>query len=436
MTRRELALLAAAALLSFAVALAYVLATRHLPLAGDELEYDLEGTLIAKGHWFWTTTPYGILHAGAWKAPGYPAWVGVWYAILGGGSHPLAVRLAQTPLAPLTVALAWLLARRLFGARVAAATALVVALYPLAWQYLGLLYPEALATPLYLWLCVLLFTDRAGFEGPPRVRRAVGFGLLLGLTLLVRPACVYLLLPALVVWWMRGGWRRGIGLTIAAIAAAALVVAPWTVRNAVVLHGFVPVSLESAAAYGTFNSQSAADAQFPYAWQPDPRPDSDLFDRRHPLPDVTLYSRLEQRALDYVRAHPASVPKAFFWNGITRLWDLRSRSKSLVEVPFEGRSRTVTEIGLDAYDVLAVLALVGLWRARARRWLLAGMLAMALGASIVYTTDAGTRYRAPIEPLIAMLACVGVLGAGRVPVSAVFETAGRRGRVTAGSAAG
>jgi 4-amino-4-deoxy-L-arabinose transferase-like glycosyltransferase len=405
-SRQELLLLAAAATLGFVITLVYVIATRHLPLAGDEIEYNLEGTLISHGHWFWTTSPYGILHDGAWKAPGYPAWVGIWYSILGGGAHPFAVRLVQTPLAPITVVLAWVLTRRLFGPRVATVTAFVVALYPMAWQYLGLLYPEALAIPLYLGLCIVLLTR------PPTLRRAIGFGLLLGVTLLVRPSCVYVFLPTLVVWSIMAGWRRGIGLTVVAILASAVVIAPWTIRNAIVLHGFVPISLESAAAYGTFNSQSASNSQFPYAWEPDPKPDAYLFNPHHPLPDATLNSRLERAALDYIKAHPSSVPKAFFWNGIVRFWDLRSHSKSLVEVPFEGRSRVVSQIALWAYDVLAVLAVVGLWRARRKRWLVAGLLAMALGASIVFTTDSGTRYRAPMEPLIAMLACVGVLGAG------------------------
>ncbi|MGI8505749.1 MAG: hypothetical protein ACR2MK_02900, partial [Solirubrobacteraceae bacterium] len=94
--------------------------------------------------------------------------------------------------------------------------------------------------------------------------------------------------------------------------------------------------------------------------------------------------------------------------------DIRRRSRSLTEVRFEGRSRLVTNLGLDAYWVLLPLALIGLWRTRRRRMLVLGVLAMALGASIVFTTDSGTRYRVPLEPLIAVLACAGALGAQRL----------------------
>jgi hypothetical protein len=169
--------------------------------------------------------------------------------------------------------------------------------------------------------------------------------------------------------------------------------------------------------YGTFNSTSANDPVFPYAWRDDPPNVRRLLDPRHPLPDVTLRSRLIHAGVSYISAHPASVFEAFFWNGLSRLWDIRRRSRSLAEVPFEGRSRLVTNLGLDVYDVLLPLALVGLWRLRRRRALVWGVLALALAASVVFTVDSGTRYRAPLEPLIVVLACVGVLGAaGSGPV--------------------
>jgi 4-amino-4-deoxy-L-arabinose transferase-like glycosyltransferase len=400
--RRELVLLAVAITLGLAVRVIYVIATRHYPLAGDAPEYDAEGVLIAHGHWFYTRLPYGILHAGAWKAPGYPAWVGLWYTLL--GHHPTAVRFVQVPLGAVTIALTWVLARRLFGSRVALVAAFVVAVYPLAWQYEELLYPESLATPLTLGVLILMLT------GPLSVRRAIGLGLLTGITLYVRPTTEFVFLGVLVAWSLRAGWRRGFGLTAVAVVASVLVVAPWTIRNAIVMHGFVPISMQDAAIYGTFNPTSANNSAYPYAWEREPPNVANLFNPRHPLSDVTLRSKLIHTGLSYISAHPLSLPEAFFWNGLSRLWDIRRRSHSLAEVPFEGRSRLVTNLGLDIYDVLLPLALIGLWRARRRRWLTWGVLALALGASVVFTVDSGTRYRAPLEPLIVVLACAGALG--------------------------
>jgi 4-amino-4-deoxy-L-arabinose transferase-like glycosyltransferase len=405
--RRELQLLAAAVALGVAIRLIYAFATRHYPLAGDEPEYDAEGLLIAHGHLFWTRLPYGILHAGAWKAPGYPTWVGLWYALA--GHHPFAVRLAQIPLGAATIGLSWVLARRLFSARTATAAAFLVAVYPLAFQYEELLYSEALATPLTVAILIVIFTTT------PSTTRALTCGLLTGVLLLIRPSSAFLMLGALVAWMIVSGPRRGIALTALATLTAVLVVAPWTIRNAVVLHGFLPVAVDDAALYGTFNAQAAHDPVWPYAWRPDPPSVQRIFDPHHPLGDIELHTQLMDSATAYIATHPESVPEAFFWNGLSRLWDIRHRARSLAEVPFEGRSRLVTNIGLDIYDVLLPLALIGLWRARRRRALVFGILAIALGAAIVFTGDSGTRYRATLEPLVAVLACAGVLGGRRVP---------------------
>jgi 4-amino-4-deoxy-L-arabinose transferase-like glycosyltransferase len=313
-----------------------------------------------------------------------------------------------------------MLARRLFGPRVAIAAAFAVALYPLAWQYDGLLYPESLATPLTVLLLIVILT------GAATPRRAVLFGVLLGVALLLRPTSEFLVLGALVAWSLTMGWRRGVVLTVVSVVVAALVLAPWTIRNAIVMHGFVPISMQDSALYGTFNSTAAHDPVFPYAWRADPPNVAPLFNPHHPLSDVKLRSKLIHSATSYISAHPGSVLAAFFWNGLSRLWDIRHRSRSLFEVPYEGRSRLVSNLGLDAYLVLLPLALIGLWRARRRRALVLGVLALALGASIVFTVDSGTRYRAPLEPLIAVLACAGVLGArapGGVPAAARGDAA-------------
>jgi hypothetical protein len=74
------------------------------------------------------------------------------------------------------------------------------------------------------------------------------------------------------------------------------------------------------------------------------------------------------------------------------------------EVPFEGRDETVTGIGLAIYYPLLVAALVGLWRHRSRREVVIPVVALALVASIMFISASGTRYRAPLEPLIAILA--------------------------------
>lgn len=396
-SRRELRLLLAAMALGLAIRVAFVLLTREYTLGPDEIEYVAEGRFIEAGQWFWTTVPYGNPHAGFWKAPGYPAFVGVIFSTLGIGVTRLL--LVQTLLGPLTIFLTWVLARRLFVSKpnVALGAALIFAVYPNAWQWETRVTAEALATPLTALALILVLAR------PPTARRAAVIGIVVGLGLLVRPTAFLLLAGVVAAYVVSAGWRRGGVLAAVSLAAAILVVAPWTIRNYNLTGGeVVPISVQDAAAYGTFNDDAANDADYPWAWRPRTTRDQDIL--TEPRSDADFRSALIGRAREYVLDNPASIPQAFFWNGLIRTWDLRSPSKVLFEAPFEGRSKPVAAVGLALYWVLIALAITTLWRQRARRELWAPVLALALATSIVFTVAAATRYRAPLEPLIVVLA--------------------------------
>lgn len=396
---RELLAVTAIAALGFAIRLAFVLLTQDHTLAGDEVEYDIQGEFIADGRWFWSTTPFGEPHPSMWKAPGYPLFVGGVYALL--GADPDRVLLVQALIGPLTIVLTWLLARRLFGPPIALAAAAVVAIHPFAWQFDVRLFAESLVTPLTL-VILLLFLER-----PATVRRAAGIGALTGVMILIRPSAVYLLPGVAVAWAIAGGFRRGAGLAAVTLAVACLVVVPWTVRNYELSGAFVPISVQDAALYGVFNDDAANDPVYPWGWRAFTTRDRDILERARGS-EVELRRILRSRSFDYIKAHPDSVPKAFFWNGLSRFWDVRRPARILHEVSFTGRSRTLTAIGIGVHYVLLPLALLGLWLARRRPALVLPLAAIALSASIVFTADATTRYRAPFEPVIAILAAFAV----------------------------
>jgi 4-amino-4-deoxy-L-arabinose transferase-like glycosyltransferase len=323
-------------------------------------------------------------------------WVGLWYVLLGPSATNVAVVQAIL-IAPLGVIGTWLLGRRLFGPAVGVGAAAIVAVLPLVWEFYGLLYPETMAVPLAL-LLYYLFLER-----PPTARLAVAVGAVVGISMLVRPTSGLFFAGILAAWVIASGWKRGIGMTALAGAIAVLVIAPWTIRNYVVADDFIPISLQDIAAYGTFNDEAASDPVHPWAWRPILNEPPAVL-AGPPVDDATLRDGLQEYAFDYIREHPTSVAKAFFWNGLVRTWDVRRPARSIDEAPFEGRSRTLAAIGLGMYWVMLGLTLVGLWRIRRRTSLVVPLLAMALAASIVFTVGAATRYRAPFEPLFAILA--------------------------------
>ena len=393
--RRELQLLALLVVIGLVLRVVYVLLTKDHSLGVDEADYDEAGRFATDGRWFWFTPPYGVPHASMWKAPVYPAWIGIVYTVTGGGAGTLV--LLQTLLGPLVIVLTWLLARRLFGSRAALAAAALAAVYPHMWQWEATLHPEALALPLSL----LFYLAVLGRQPTPR--RVFTAGVLLGVLLLVRPTSgVIVALPA-VAWWITAGFRRGVGATAVTACVGVLVVAPWTVHNLIVHDAFVPISVQDAAVSGTFNDDAANDGDHPWAWRVYVARDRDIF--RKPRPEATFRRQLQRRAIDYVLDHPTSVPKAFFWNGVLRTWDLTTPSEVLDQTRYDGRVRWVEGVALAMYWPLLVLALIGLWRQRHRRELVWPVMGLALLSSVVFTIAAASRYRVPLEPLVVIFAC-------------------------------
>lgn len=379
---------------SVAAVLMYVIATRSHALAGDEHFYDETARFWADGHFWWGSAPFGEAHPTAWKPPLYPALVGTLYAIL--GDSPVRAEYAQALLAPVTVVLTWALTRRLFGGPAAVVAAWLVALFPLVFEYYGLLFPEALAIPLTV-LALHLFLEREATAG-----RAAAVGAVIGLGLLVRPTSAFLFAGVLASFLLAAGWWRGLKLTAGAVVVAALFVAPWTLRNYLEFDGFVPISVQDGAVYGTFNAEAAREE---YRWRAFLSDPPDVLAERDPdTTDAELRSGLQSFAFDYIEDHPESLYEAFYWNGLVRFWDARNPNEAVDEVAFQGRSRTVRWIGLGMYYLLVPFALFGLWRLRRRPRVLVPVLATVLAASVMFTVIAGTRYRAPLEPLIVVLA--------------------------------
>jgi 4-amino-4-deoxy-L-arabinose transferase-like glycosyltransferase len=392
--RSERRLLLAAVALGLLVRLGYAQATHDHALAGDQLEYHAQGVFFHDGHPWWSRTPFGIPHPSLWKAPLYPLWVGALYSV--GGIHPGLVKAAQVLFGAVVIVLTWLLARRLFGPRAAIAAAFLVAVYPMAFQFEELLYSEAIATPLLLVVLLLAWTRT------PTPRRAGLTGVALGVAMLSRPSFGTLGAAILVAWVAAAGWRRGIALTAVAGLVAALVIAPWTIRNHHVDGGFVLISIQDAALYGVFNDEAAHDHEHPWAWRALPRGYRQIVSK--PTSDHAFGARLRTLARDYIADHPASVIKAFYWNGIVRTFDVRTPAAAQYEARFEGRIGWFSKLGAWCYVLVALAALAGLWRHRARRGLVLAVAALLLATAIAYTGDGGTRYRAPLEPLLAVLA--------------------------------
>lgn len=175
-------------------------------------------------------------------SPGLPLFAAGVYELTG-GAHPALVRILLALLGAATVPLAYSLGRRLAGPIAGLIGAGAVAIYPALLEYQGFLLTEPLAAFL---LCAALVAFFRATDRPTSLWSWAGAGALFGTLALVRPEylIVALLLP--LAWLAREARRRALRPAAPAAAvcvlATALTIAPWTVRNAVVLDRFVPIS--------------------------------------------------------------------------------------------------------------------------------------------------------------------------------------------------
>ena len=189
---------------------------------------------------------------------GYSGFLGVLYRIFGSGPHVATV--ANALVGALLVAVVHRLARYATGTWRARIAALITAASPGLIVYSALLMTEPLAafgTILAAWLFVRRDETASPAPGPLAwiarpIPGAIAAGVILGLTILVRPQSL-LCAPALAFLALRpgagGAWWPGLrsaGKALLpagiALAAALAVVAPWTVRNCRVMDGCALVS--------------------------------------------------------------------------------------------------------------------------------------------------------------------------------------------------
>ena len=167
----------------------------------------------------------------AFRAPGYPAFLAI-FGGGGGGTSRVLVLVAQTAVVGASVFLAGLWARRLLGPELALAAAGVYAIDPYSKRYAAIVLSEALSG--FLLMLVVYALVRAWEERS--VRWWAGCGVGAGVLVLVRPVFT-LLLPVVLgaALLQRAAGRIRARDAAAFTACAALLIAPWLVRNTLVV---------------------------------------------------------------------------------------------------------------------------------------------------------------------------------------------------------
>ena len=200
------------------------------------------------------------------------------------------------------------------------------------------------------------------------------------------------------------------------VAAAVIVIVPWTIRNAVSLHSFIPISDETGITLvGTYNATSAADHQVPYKWRifaaipSDRRLAADVARVSEPALDA----RLRDQAFAYIGDHPLAPLEVAFHNTL-RLFELEGSFAWRASAAAIGLNTGTARIGVYSFWLLCLLALLGAFTAAARsapRWV--WLVPLLLALSVVLVNVETPRFRAPVDPFLVLLAACALVSWSR-----------------------
>jgi hypothetical protein len=311
-----------------------------------------------------------------------------------------------------SVALVYAITRRLLDGR--EVPALVAAIAVAAWPNLVLNTAVALTESLFIALLLgsvaIVVAGPWDGDGPPR-RNLVGAGVLFGASVLVRPVSLPMLGGLLVAWLVaRAGWRRAIVRTAAVALAAAAVVLPWMIRNAIVVDAVVLSTntgdnlCMSRRVGGTGAFEFPNLRCFPEAFNEIPRPESEVRRDDHGT----------ELAVEFIREHPAEEVRLWgrrLWHALHVDDDGVAAAESYGDDPFLGeRRRDLLQAAANGwYYVVGGAGAAGLVVLATRRRPAGVFVALATPALLVSVVAffGDPRFKQPVLPFLAI--GVGVL---------------------------
>ena len=390
----------------------------------DGAVYEERAAGIAAGDWL---GPADFVHA-----PLYAYVLGAVRRLAGGG--PWAPRCLQVVLGAASCVLLISACRRFFDARAAVIAGILLAIYPPAIFFDGLIQKTSLAS----FLDVLLLWSMAICKGRADWRRWCLSGAVLGLLILTRQNALALV-PLLIAWlWFTARPApapRRLLLIAASMIALLIVLSPWALRNRIVTGELVLTTPNLGQNFAMGNNPKATGTYLPFKrgrstgeheqeeWT---RAAEKASGRSLSPREVSAYYL--HAAMDYVKADPGA------WLYLTAKKCLMTWNAYEAPDTEDYYLYKQDSLLLRAGDyflhfgVLCPLAVAGIWltvRRFRELWLFYAWLLVTTVSVAAFVVFA--RYRMPLVPVLAMFA-------GTALIEAVLLLRGRQLRALAGPA--
>ena len=387
-------------------------------LALDRDLYLELGRNVADGEGF-TLLRSAIFTPTAYRPPLYPLFLSMIFRF-GGGLWTVAV--IQVGLSAATVWLTWRIGRALGLGKFALVGAAFVAVNPLLVQTAALPMTETLCTFLLAGLFSVCLCGTT-------TTRPVSLGIWLGLAALCRPTVwAFAMLGSFITvvanrrmsaqGWREMLWARGRSWGITLIAFG-LTVSPWVIRNWCVFDRLIVTTTHGGYTLLLGNNDDAyhqevlaAQESGPYSGLWNSVPWQNELDRELARANITLNNEVDRdrwmkrKAWDWIRHHPIEFLESCLLRQ-KRFWSVRPGGADVIPLP------VVVRWGITTFYLLELgAAAIGLWSLRREEWrawwpLVLLVVSFAL-VHVVYWSN--LRMRAPVEPVLALLAARGFVG--------------------------
>lgn len=357
---------------------------------------------------------YGGPELRVFRAPGYPLMLSGMFRVLGTDAPMIAARIIGAVLGTLAVAgVVWL------GNCVAVAsvehdippnsrgfsTGLIAgglaSVYPGAIGMSVFVLAEALFCPLMILQLVGWVKATQAASTKSRMAWSVVGGIAAGLAVLTRPSWLLFTPFALgLVLLMSADRRRHLVVGMCMLAAIAVTMTPWWVRNYRAVGQFVPTTLQvGASLYDGLNpaATGASNMYFSDASYQAQKAEDAAAGRSVEGFEIRLDRRLRAAALSWAADNPGQVWR-LMWSKILRMWNVWPNAE-------EFRSWGLRLVVAMGYVPLLVLGIAGAWKWRRGGW----PLLLCLLPAIYYTClhmvfVSSIRYRQPAMMVWLILA--------------------------------
>ena len=333
--------------------------------------------------------------------PGYPVVLAGVYTVF--GSEPLAGEVLNALIGAATVVPLMALVERAIDWTTAVVAGAIWTVLPGPILWTDLLLSETLFTAIFVAFYLMVLRSR------PTWGWMMLLGFVIGLGALVRgEALTWCLLP-LVAFWSELPNLELVKRIGVATMTVALVLTPWTIRNAVVMDAFVPLATNASQTLWSGHNPHAtggqvyASAEYEAQFSPDPK--------EH---ELEMASAMRNDAFEFMVTHPVRelelIPLKLIKLNRGDSYALDWVNQTRVGVPAPIASLDVERIGViadAAYYALLTLTLVAavmlgrpFWGSRLGRCMTASFLTALFLYGFLYYGN--YRYRLPYEPLMVV----------------------------------